>query len=405
MKVFVSCATKEFRAFRDLLCDHPERWWGAKRGVPQFRSMADPKAAPIPAVDWSVREAASADVLILLLGRRHGALAEEPNARNCRITPERMRQLSKQIEGWQGVESPTRFSYTQWEVLAAMSRGVPILVFSPDINSKDPDLESVAEGEEEPQALRDRQERFCRWVRPQFTEDHFCDRTDLINKVRAALKRQVRRRLIWHILVAAAVVLLLAGASAALAIQRHQARKQLERNLAVAVGASLAMLGQSTGGAGKVLFEQSLGELGLPANQVRELYEEYSRLEQSVRTKQASYDVFLKARDNLRTSVLTRCKVLLGGRLTVYVDFGCNLIHLILVLQNWDLLQCQGGPGSTAAEDLACLQERAGEMDLPGGLAERILAINAAEFARSEGRRAAISVLEEARRHYDMKPD
>lgn len=416
MKVFVSCTTSDLGSFRDVIGDNPHEWWGSERDVPQFRSMNDAKAEAIPPVDWSIREAVGSDMIVLLLGRQHGCLAEDPTPRHSGVAIDRLRSFSERIDGWASVEDHTRFSYTQWEVLAAVAQKVPILIFSPDRRSKDNDLRPYWDGVHEQEgALQHRHELFCQWIRSRSVEDHFQSRADLLNKVRAAVKRQQMRRGLRRAALAILLLLLAASAAAGVAYHQHreavrqehhrnQTRQVLRQKLGVALGSSMAMLRQSSTGAARAVFERSLSELGVPANQVRELCQKYSSLDGSVRGDHLGYDDFQRAKANLQASVLTQVKVMVGERPVPYVKFGYDLTHLLLLLRFWEELPARSQGVSTAKERLESLQSSAGPIALPAELARKIQTMDAATFSSSDGRKAAMEVVETTLRLYDMQP-
>jgi hypothetical protein len=431
VNVFVSCTTRGLGPFRDVVCNSPQDWWG-DADAPRFLSMADAKAAPIPPVDWSIREAAAADLLVLLLGRHHGELAGEPDPTHSRVSPEDLRGLLKDLPAWQKVSRPEQFSFTQWEVLAARQRGVPILVFAPDRDSTDEDLRAYREmADADPEWAQLRQECFAAWVRSWTTEDHFRSRADLLNKVRKAVKRQRRGRRLRRVggLVAAGLVVVGLLLSALLLYHRHrearqeqdrQAARQREqeeqralqegrarrlRNSAVAVGAAVAMVGQSSQGAGQPLFERSLETLGFPPNQVREFCQEYVTLEQAVRSGRLDYDSFQTRRQKLLGTIKGRLRVLSGDRYVAYVGFGHDLFSLLLLCSYWDQLGRRGDVRTAAGERLNSVQEAAAEMPLPPALTARLRALEDSAMARPAEREAAFQTLKETLSYFDMEPD
>jgi len=413
VNVFVSCTSKDLGRFRDEICDRPHEWWGEAQNVPVFRCMGDAKAEDVPPVDWSIREAARADVLVLLLGRHHGALAEEPDGENAGIDVRRLRDLMQNVAGWQEVPQPTRFSYTQWEILAAEAAGVPLLVYSPDRDSTDDDLRPYREcAASEEDWLEHRQTIFANWVRSRTTEDHFRNRTDLLNRVRTGLQRQQRqlRRRRMGILAGAGLAILLAVVLAgyfvhrvAVEQQQEQAqaarieRERRQQASAVALGSSLAMLGQSSAGGARPVFEESLGQLGLPPNQVKELCDQYAALDGAVLDRRLAYDAALA---DLRPLVMTRVRIVAGERPIPYIRFGYDLSYLKLILQFWEDLASQHEILPAARDALLGLQQTAASTELPGPLAAQIRDLDPGELSEAEGREAVAALLERVLRQF-----
>ena len=178
----------------------------------------------------------------------------------------------------------------------------------------------------------------------------------------------------------------------------------LRQKLAVALGSSLALLGLSTGGAGKPLFEQSLKELGLPDNQIRELYTKYTQLDEEIRTRRLSKQEIQKALADLRSSAITRVTVLDGNQSVVYIQLGEDLTCLLLVLRGWDRWPVSGDLIGTTQICLISLQRSVPDLDLPERLIKDIQSMRETTFNRNEDRIAAAAVFEKVLDYYDMEP-
>jgi len=358
--------------------------------------------------------------LILLLGRYHGGLAEEPTAANCHVNIEKLRALAQGIQGWHEVRDRTRFSYTQWEVLAAVAARVPVLVYTPDRESSDEDLRSLRRStEKEERWLELRQEQFAAWVRGRFTEDHFKSRTDLLNRLRAGVRRMEARRWLWRgiaLLVVAAAILLGSAISVLWLKQtQHRVRQEQEeaaardarvyqQKLAVAAGGALAMLGQDSKGTSGALFEKALQELGFPANQVHKLSEAYGELERSVHNGLLSYGDFERQKIELRSGVCAQLNVLGGRSPPVHLNFGYELHRLLLVLRFWDRLVLQGDVQGTSQECLTSLKEHLRDIEIGEHQAAEVRALRSSDFADGVRRKVAIAVIEELLQQFDMEP-
>ena len=151
------------------------------------------------------------------------------------------------------------------------------------------------------------------------------------------------------------------------------------------------------------MFEQSLRNLGFPANQIQELYGKYVSLDVPCLSARCSANI-QSSREELRASVQTRVKVLLGERPLTYVNFGYNLSCLIHILNWWDKLELQGDPLPAAEDCLKSLQSSASGGSLPDNAA-KIKVMRAKEFTRSDVRKEALQVLKEVLRLYDMEPN
>lgn len=417
MRIFVSCTTDDLGMFRDALCDRPAEWWGTAPGLPVLSSMLDPKAESIPPVDWSIRQASRADLVILLLGEHHGALAEEPDPDHCGMARSRLDAVAAGIPDWSGLREPQRFSYTQWEVLAAMAAGVPVLVFSPDRRSRDEDLQACRRTEEEPW-LRDRQACFSRWVRSRHSEDHFANRLDLVNKVRKAILRHQRKRRISRVAMAALAVLLVLCAAAGAAYHWHVSARRartagqqadrlrartLRQKYAVALGGSLAMLGRSSGGAGRPIFEKALVGLGMPQNQVDELADEYNRLDGAALDSGLDPAGLQVGTARLGENVLTRLNVIRPAP-AGHIEFGRSATDLLLLLRFWDVRRDQGVLLSAGRDSLDRFQAACGGVELPEQARRRAVGIAARDLGVPARRVAAAHAVLECLSAYEMEP-
>ncbi len=417
MRVFISCTTDGMGLFRDAVCDRPIDWWGDAPRLPEFSSMLDAKAESIPPVDWSIRQAAGSDLLVLLLGEHHGAMAEAPDPRRCGVPIERLKAVRQSIPGWSDVDDPTRLSYTQWEVLAAVAAQVPVLVFSPDRRSDDEDLQACRSGHE-PAALRQRQACFGRWIRSRCSEDHFANRLDLVNKVRKAILRHHRRRRARR---AVRVALVLAVAVTAGGVIGHhwyqsaqrerQAAQQadqlqqemLRRQYAVALGGSLAMLNRSSTGAGRPVFEMALIGLDMPAEQRGQLADEYNRIDDRRANDSAEAEILNAQRARLRRKVLTRLNVIRPAAVG-YIDFGQHATELLLLLKHWNDANDEQTLRAVAGDRLTHFQAACDQVALPDDLRRAVMGLNPADLAQSDQRAAAVRLIDECLGRYDMQP-
>lgn len=417
MRIFVSCTTDDLGMFRDALCDRPEDWWGSARGLPQFSSMKDAKAESIPPVDWSIREASRADLLVLLLGQHHGALAEAPDPRHCGVRSSRLQAAAESMAGWSDLSEPRRFSYTQWEVLAAIAAHVPILVFSPDRKSNDKDLQAcrrITEAE----WLQKRQAHFSQQVRSRYAEDHFANRLDLINKVRKAILRYRRKRRVSRVAMAAFGLLVIAGAVGGVAREwrtsaerarsesrrAYQSRQQLlHHKYAVAVGGALAMLGHSSVGAGRPVLEKALFGLGMPQNQVGELSAEYNSLDGAVYEGRLDPAGFQAGKSQLGAKVLARLNVIRPA-LAGYIEFGQSAADLLLLLRFWDAQPNREALLPTAQAALRRFEAACGQVPLPDQLQRRVRSLHPSDLAVPEQRAAAVRTVRQCMNLYEMAP-
>jgi len=370
MHVFVSCTTNDLGPFRDALCDRPAEWWGDHGGLPEFSSMLDAKAESIRPVDWSIREAARADLLVVLLGQHHGDMARTPDPTACGIDVARLRKVAARISSWREADRPDEFSYTQWEILAGIAAGVPLLLFSPDRRSNDEDLQACQQSTE-PAALRNRQARFAAWIRSEYSEDYFGSRHDLINKVRKAIRRhQHKRRFSYGIAFVVVMLLMVAGAAYGIhtwhvaAMRADEMReKTLARQYAVALGGALAMSGHSSAGAGRPILEKALLELGMPPNQVGELASEYNELDKALQDDLLALDEAQARKARFAEKVLTRLDVMRPA-LTAYVDFGRDATHLLLLLRFWDASTDGAARRHAAQETLRRFRDACNRLEL-----------------------------------------
>jgi len=417
MRVFVSCTTSELGMFRDALCDRPAEWWGTAPRRPELSSMTDAKAESIPPVDWSIRQAAKADLVVLLLGQHHGAMAEAPDARHCGVEEPRLRAAADGIAGWDEVNEPHRFSYTQWEVLAAVAARVPILVFSPDRRSSDDDLHACRQNEEAAW-LQDRQGCFCRWVRSRYSEDHFANRLDLVNKVRKAILRQQQRRRVSRVIAAIVALLVVIGTAWGIAqkwqasadrsraeyqqADRLQAEKRRQK-YAVALGGSLAMLGRSSAGAGRPIFEKSLVGLGLPQNQVGELSDEYNRVDASVQGDHIDTLGFQARKASLGQKAIIRANVVRPIPAS-HVEFGQSATELLLLIQFWGAQPDQDALLLAARDALARFQAACGRVELPEDVREEVAATKVSGLNVPEQRVDVAQLVLRCLRPYEMEP-
>ena len=371
--------------------------------------MADVKD-PIPPVDWSIREASTSDVLIALLGRLHGEIADEPNPKHSKMNTNRMRKLAEEIPGWKDVAEPDKFSYTQWEVLAAVSSGRKVLLFSPDSYSTDEDLKDILQSDlEEPVALQYRHEFFCRWIRSRSAEHHFQDRSDLLNKVREALKRLMKIRLLlsWAFLF---MVVLVLAFSAIYSYRYYTGKKKEEallrqKSFAFALGCSVAMIGQSTQNIGGTAFEKSLAGLDFPSNQIRELVAEYDLLERSVDSDEMTFQEFEKAKDDLTKRINARSFVLGGEECLPLCKFGQDVCQLRLFLNFWDTLEESFDPSMPVKAIVGSLLEEAESLRLPVELKEHLEAFDRIDFSHPVDRKRAIRALDRIVRYFGIELD
>lgn len=405
MKVFVSGATDDMGEFRRLICTEPAKWWGKPRGVPELCSMLDAKAEAIPPIEWSMREAARADVLVLLLGNCHGALAETPpTGSDSGLDIDQVRARMQDAPNWDSVDKPAELSYTQWEILAAMTAGVPILIFSPDRKSKDADLSHVREAsaDQDPSLTR-RQEVFGQWLRSGLVEDHFASRTDLLNKVRTGLNRLQRRRFLRYgswvvaglLIVAAACAYFGGGGDPPPKKDKQERAAAAHRKMAFATGSALAMLGQSSTGVGATVFEHSLKSLRLGDNDIQSLCHRYKALvpgrqEQELKT--------------LRQDVIGKILVLLGPSVSERVNLGFSTIRLVILLNSWEQLAAQGDVKAASKELVALLRSSAQKSQLDAEMQRELAKLDPEQFARSAYRKSAAAVISKVVAIHDMEP-
>jgi len=177
----------------------------------------------------------------------------------------------------------------------------------------------------------------------------------------------------------------------------------VRQKLCVALGSSMAMIGWSSSGAGRVVFEHSLGQLGFPSNQIRDLCKQYGFLDESAIANGLTYNGLQNAKEQLRASVLTRVSVMAGAQSASHIKFGYTLTQLLLLLRFWNELENESV--STMKDRVESLQESANDVSLPYELAQKIQAMDAAKLSNDVYRMAMIEDLEEILNLYDMEPD
>lgn len=417
MRIFVSCTTDDLGIFRDTLCEKAAEWWGDMLGLPQFSSMLDAKAESIPPVDWSIRQASRADLMVLLLGQHHGSLAEMPDAHRCGMENLSTEAMVKDIVGWSEVREPHRFSYTQWEVLAAVASHVPILLFSPDRRSNDEDLWACRQ-DNEPEWLKDRHACFSRWVRSRYTEDHFANRLDLANKVRKAIQRRQRKRCAWRVAVAMLALMVATFVARSIArdwrastdrmrTEKRQADQLqvdvLRHKYAVALGGALAILGRSSVGAGRPVFERALVGLGMPQSQVGELSGEYNRMDEEVQNKRLDSAGFLESKTRLGEKAVMRLNVI--KRVPAhYVEFGQSTTELLLLLQFWDMHPDRASFLSAIRDGLVRVQTACEQVELAEELRRRVESAKLSDLEVPENRTAIQKLMQQCLGEYEMDP-
>ena len=391
-RVFVSCTSKGLAGFRAVLCERPESWWPNGRSRPQLLSMLDDKATPDPSVDWSIREASRADLVVLLLGKHHGEVAEvTPDAAKCGADPSRLLDTMLGIPGWREVSHQERLSYTQWEVLAAEAAHVPILVFCPDRGSTHPDLEHYRREPPESEALAERQEVFDAWVQERRTADHFRNSVDLTCKVRTAILRR-RRAYLWaRVLVALALgLLVLSGLCVWREVAERAQREVAERRLrkhAVELGCALGMLGCASEAA-KPLLERALRDLGMLPNQAAETYGEFVRLNSDVRKRRLDRDALAEGKARLARKVRDQMAVIRPGALR-HIEFGQGAVELELLLRFWETLPTgRQVRASLLVVRLRRFQRACARADVGDRMRRRAALLDATVLSKSDSRRS-----------------
>lgn len=200
MNVLVCSTSGDLHPYREHLCEKVGEWWTNRKTCPTIRTMDNAAPDSKNPVNWSIQQVIQADAVLLLLGKRHGDLANDPDLEQCGLSPDKMRERILLDSAWQKVQEPRRFSFTQWEALAALAANKPLFVFTPDKNSKDVDLQhywqySTEEGEEKLQ----RQKAFAAWVDGQTRVAPFESRSDLGMKARECLENLLRRRNMFRV--------------------------------------------------------------------------------------------------------------------------------------------------------------------------------------------------------------
>ena len=291
--------------------------------------MDAPKASHLPPDKWSIEQANAADVLVVLLGCRHGGLAELefdelPKSIPCR----KLERLVEQINGWEDVREPGKFSYTQWEVLTALSQGKPVLAFEPNLKSTDHDLKLLGEPNEETW-LQDRQRKFVNWLSLRVTGDRFDSRSDLIGKVKKALERLQKKR---RYLRLSLVLMLVIGVSAAWGYHRVEAEAK-ENRAHVLLGMAVSLMGQDRSRATTAVLDVALEHLEYPADSEASWHREYeSSYSQIIENPGQALQIQGKFLKDVQKKVQILADTASAERLQFGYDFGV----CVLVLRNWD---------------------------------------------------------------------
>lgn len=181
-------------------------------------------------------------------------------------------------------------------------------------------------------------------------------------------------------------------------------REKLEHKYSVALGECLALLGRSSQGVARPIFERCLDRLGLPANQIRDLYREYGSLDEYGLSGQLSRDDFERSRANLQASVRARVGVMAGHDAVVYSDFGYNLARLMLLCQFRESRQPGMEQASSAAKFVASLKESARQVELPDRLRGYIDKMSPDELVHVSSRETMAKVLSETLDLFEIDP-
>lgn len=331
--------------------------------------MDGAKASVLSPGEWSIEQALSANVLVLLLSKRHGGTApltveQLPKG----VDRRRLQNLIASIPGWGQVRDPHLFSFTQWEVLAAMAAGKPVLVFTPNLASPDSDLRTLKEPGDEEEWLLKRQELFVNWVSSRMTGDLFESRADLVSKVKLALERLRKRGRFWQYL--GALGLILVAILTGVFYQRHlQVEQQKAR---VLLGLSISLMGQDSTDAASAVFDMALARLDYPDGTEEGWRQDYA----AYRSQIGSAPEKARAiQGEFMNRVAKKSALLSADRPGDQIKFGYDSGVCILALRNWD------HPGRRR-EDLlvqhwASLQDGLDAVSfLPGALREKFRALN-----------------------------
>jgi len=364
-RIFVSSTTKDLEAYRGALCQ--AGWWGQGK-VPEFWSMDSPKAVGMTPLAWSIQQGLEADIVVALVGDRHGGLAEIRDDQIA-VDWEQMRSLGESIPGWDTVLHPSKFSYTQWEILAALAGKAELLLFCPDdkVRHQFADQPGLAEVDWK----RERQRLFADWARSRVTFDEFSGELDLAIKVREAIIRALKREGRGQNGLRAAVALLAASLALVGFGQWRSLREAREAKGMVLLGTSLAMVGQSDDDVFLPVMDRAFQRIDLPLATEQGFREDFISLNRQIRQApfQAS-DYQVTQLRKLRTQVSLHRESDIGEA----VALGYHLAVCRFAIDHQ--------PGSVLAAHWAVARDLSQKAVVPADLRAAIAGIDASQTGR-----------------------
>jgi hypothetical protein len=174
------------------------------------------------------------------------------------------------------------------------------------------------------------------------------------------------------------------------------------RNVAFSLGASLAMLGQSSEAVGRSAFERELSRLGLESNEERVLFETYQKLEEDRQTERITSAELSEGKEQLRRDIEARLLMLAGSDKVPYMALGHDVSRLYLVLKNWDQLETALA-SRVAAGDAEAIRASAPKVQLPEATLRELEGFGSLGFGDLDQRAAAMQSLKEILRFFQIE--
>ncbi len=196
---------------------------------------------------------------------------------------------------------------------------------------------------------------------------------------------------------AVAAMLVLLTLAVVLWVAHHRAAVQ--RQAAFSLGASLAMLGQSSEAAGRPIFERELARLDLEPNEEKVLFETYQKLEENRQAERIGSAELAEGVEQLRRVVAVRLQMLAGAGAVPYMVLGYNVSHLYLVLGHWDQLETQSA-ARVAANDIKAILTIAPQVQLSAEIRQAMEGLGSRDLERQEERAAVLQTLGEILRFF-----
>lgn len=176
-----------------------------------------------------------------------------------------------------------------------------------------------------------------------------------------------------------------------------------ELRAAFSLGASLAMLGQSSQSVGKPIFEVALQRLGLPPSEVAALCREYGDLEKLHQAGHIGTAGLAAGRGRLLNKAAAQMQVLAGSEGVPCIALGHDAVHLFLLLTYWDRFAPEEALAA-ARQDLAGIRSAAGRAGLPERTAEELEALGTRDLGRPEERETTRRSIQRVLRRFTISP-